>query len=337
MRQTRRISGMMLALCLLLLPCCSVLAAEEEYTYTVRFFSGAQGTIDGKEMIVKKKLHYGERVTFSQRQVALHDGSKYYVKGIRESGKDNNTAVSTSSFPVEGDMDYVVVYGLLGNSVAYTVNYVDAAGNTLAPSETYYGNVGDEPVVAFLYIEGYQPQAYNLTGTLKENAADNVFNFVYTPAATPAPPQQPAAPGTATIAPPAATAAPGTPGTQPGTTAPAGEAGEAAEGEEGGAGEGEAAEEGTQEGGNEGAEAEGEAENAGPQELERIDDEEAPLANTDLGMGNNAVDAKDFARRLADFPLAAKAGICAAVLLAVGAAAWFLLFRKKKPAEADSE
>ena len=335
MRQIRRTAAAALALCLLLLPCMTVLGAEEEYTYTVRFFSGAQGTIDGKEMVSHKKLHYGERVTFSQRQVALHDGSKYYVKGIRESGKDNNTAVSTSSFPVEGDMDYVVVYGLLGNAVAYTVNYVDAAGNTLAPSETYYGNVGDEPVVAFLYIEGYQPQAYNLTGTLKENAADNVFNFVYTPVTTPAPAPaspSPAAPGTATIAPPAATAAPGAPGTQPGTAAPADEAGEAAE--EGG-GEGEAAAE--EEGGNEGAETEEGAENAGPQELERIDDEEAPLANTDLGLGNTAVDAKDFARRLADFPLAAKAGICAAVLLAVGAAAWFLCLRKKKPAEAGSE
>jgi hypothetical protein len=52
-------------------------------------------------------------------------------------------------------------------------------------------------------------------------------------------------------------------------------------------------------------------------------------------MGNTAVDTKDFAKRLADFPLAAKIGICSAVLLAVGAAAWFLLIRKKKKVEIE--
>ena len=59
MRQIRRTAAAALALCLLLLPCMTVLGAEEEYTYTVRFFSGAQGTIDGKEMVSHKKLHYG--------------------------------------------------------------------------------------------------------------------------------------------------------------------------------------------------------------------------------------------------------------------------------------
>ena len=182
MKYWKRISGFLLAFCLIFLQISPVLASggTNGYTYKVRLFSGAQGTIDGKEVVVKKNLQYGDRVSFSQRQVELKDNSKYYIKGFRESGKDNNTAVSTASFPVTGDMDYVVVYGLLGNAVAYTVNYVDTNGNSLAPSETYYGNVGDEPVLAYLYIEGYQPQAYNLTGTLKENAADNVFNFVYT-------------------------------------------------------------------------------------------------------------------------------------------------------------
>ena len=331
MKYWKRISGFLLAFCLIFLQISPVLASggTNGYTYKVRLFSGAQGTIDGKEVVVKKNLQYGDRVSFSQRQVELKDNSKYYIKGFRESGKDNNTAVSTASFPVTGDMDYVVVYGLLGNAVAYTVNYVDTNGNSLAPSETYYGNVGDEPVLAYLYIEGYQPQAYNLTGTLKENAADNVFNFVYTSTAAPGtpPPTGPAA----TIAPPVRPAVPAATGTaQP---AAPGDAGADAEtGEEGGDAENEAA---AEEGGNEGAEAEGEGENAGPQELERIDDEEAPLANTDLGMGNTAVDTKDFAKRLADFPLAAKIGICSAVLLAVGAAAWFLLIRKKKKVEIE--
>ena len=64
---------------------------------------------------------------------------------------------------------------------SYTVNYVDENGNELAPSRTYYGNVGDKPVVAYLYMDGYMPQALTLTQTLSANQADNVFTFEYSP------------------------------------------------------------------------------------------------------------------------------------------------------------
>ena len=43
-------------------------------------------------------------------------------------------------------------------------------------------------MVAYHYIEGYQPQAYNLTKTLSKNEAENVFTFVYEPV-----PQEPQA------------------------------------------------------------------------------------------------------------------------------------------------
>lgn len=36
-------------------------------------------------------------------------------------------------------------------------------------------------MVAYHYIEGYQPQAYNLIKTLSKNEAENVFTFVYEP------------------------------------------------------------------------------------------------------------------------------------------------------------
>lgn len=36
-------------------------------------------------------------------------------------------------------------------------------------------------MAAFAYIEGYEPQAYNLTRTLSVNEAENVFTFVYSP------------------------------------------------------------------------------------------------------------------------------------------------------------
>ncbi len=144
----------------------------------MRIFAGAQGTIDGQEVVTYTGLNYGDRVTFDIGRVVLEDDSKYYVRGIRESGLDNDTAAAPS-IRVTGDLDYVVAYGIPGSTVAYTVNYEDAAGGALHPSATYYGNVGDKPVVAFQYIEGYQPQAYNLTKTLSANAADNVFTFVY--------------------------------------------------------------------------------------------------------------------------------------------------------------
>lgn len=94
---------------------------------------------------------------------------------------NSESQVGTPSFEVTGDQDYVVAYGIRGNLVEYTVNYQDTDGNTLRESETYRGNVGDYMVVAYLYIEGYQPQAYNLGRTLSENAAQNIFTFVYTP------------------------------------------------------------------------------------------------------------------------------------------------------------
>ncbi|MCI8465712.1 MAG: hypothetical protein HFI63_07630 [Lachnospiraceae bacterium] len=181
MKRGRQLFCIVLSLYLLCFSVVGSLAAdakESAYTYTVRFFSGQQGTIDGQEMVVLENLHYGDQITFNRNSVSLYNGSKYYFKGIRRSGEDNNT-VGTLTFTVTEDQDYVVAYGILGNSAAYTVNYVDEAGNSLAPSETYYGNVGDKPVVAYLYIDGYRPQAYNLTRTLSANAADNEFTFVY--------------------------------------------------------------------------------------------------------------------------------------------------------------
>ena len=44
-----------------------------------------------------------------------------------------------------------------------------------------HGNPGDYPVVAYQYIEGYIPQAYNLEGLRLEEGKDNSFTFVYRP------------------------------------------------------------------------------------------------------------------------------------------------------------
>ena len=173
------------------------------YTYTVSFSAGGQGSINGGvqvrkasgneasvsvsakgDKIIVTGLEYGDVISCdAQGSVALNENSKYYVKGIRLSGRDNNT-VAQSAFLVSGDQDYVVAYGIPGELAEYTVNYVDTDGNKLAESRTYYGNVGDKPVIAYLYIDGYIPDSYNQTGKLSSNASENVFNFVYSRAAS---------------------------------------------------------------------------------------------------------------------------------------------------------
>ncbi len=203
MRRISRIFAGILSLCLMVSLCgADVCAAERQcYTYQVTFYTGNHGTFTGAghvnvdngktgsdyqistrgDAIVVSGLMPGDRVNFDAAMdgaVSLGENSKYYVKGIRLSGRDNDT-VGMSSFEVKGDQEYVVAYGIRGDMTSYVVNYEDTRGNTLAPSRTYYGNVGDRPVIAFLYMEGYEPQAYNLTKTLSANAAENVLTFTY--------------------------------------------------------------------------------------------------------------------------------------------------------------
>ena len=175
-------------------------AAAENYTYTVTFYAGNQGSfadlsglrVAGKEnpqisieedRVLITGLTQGDEVTFDVNQggISLQEDSKYYIQGLRLSGRDNDEQMAASSFRVTEDQDYVVAYGIRGDMTSYTVNYVDENGNELAPSRTYYGNVGDKPVVAYLYMDGYMPQALTLTQTLSANQADNVFTFEYSP------------------------------------------------------------------------------------------------------------------------------------------------------------
>ena len=292
----------------------------EEYTYQVTFYSGNQGTFNGTEglsvdnhssgseytveengdEITVSGLKQGDIVSFDVQAgaVQMSDDSKYYLRGIRQSGRDNDT-VQTSAFRVDGDAEYVLAYGIRGNQTGYTVNYQDAQGNELAPSRTYYGNVGDKPVVAYLYIEDYNPQTLALTRTLSENEAENVFTFVYTPVPTevitepgdtitntttvtetvPGTTDEGTAAGTGT-------AGTGTAGTGTGTAGTAGEgagaAGTAGEGT-GAAGEGTGAA-GTDETGTAGTDgtAAGETDAAADEGTTDIQDEEVPQDNQDL-------------------------------------------------------
>lgn len=171
----------------------------KDYTYTVTIYAGNQGTIKnasgisvasknpsgvhistGKNKIVITGLSYGDNISCNaQRTVAMDSDSRYYVMGIRLSGRDNNTIAKNAAFTVAESQDYVIAYGILGEMTEYTVNYVDEQGNKLAESQTYMGNVGDEPVLAYLYVDGYVPVERNITKQLVADASQNVFEFVY--------------------------------------------------------------------------------------------------------------------------------------------------------------
>ncbi len=203
-------------------------AKRAPYTYTVAFYAGNRGafqsaaglTVEGgkgkidvtAEKITVSGLSAGDVVSFNTQAGAfsLMDSGKYYVRGLRESGRDNGT-VAASAFRVDGDADYVAAYGIKGDTVAYTVNYEDANGNALAESNTYYGNIGDKPVVAYAYIPDYTPDVLAQTKTLSANAAENVFTFIYTPNAEL---------GASEEEPPAGTE-PGAPGSAPSVNGPA--------------------------------------------------------------------------------------------------------------------
>ena len=155
-------------------------ASAADYTFTVRIYAGNRGSINGSSVLVFDNLHYGDPVSFSLSSVGVND-ARYYAQGIRRSGRDNDSALQPTTFFVTEDVDYVVAYGIEGNLVPYVVNYQTLDGVVLAEPQTYYGNVGEKPVIAFLYIDGFVPQAYNITKTLSANAAENVFTFFYSP------------------------------------------------------------------------------------------------------------------------------------------------------------
>ena len=236
-RRRRAFSLMTMAMLLaaLLLGVVSVQASEtdelkETPTYTVRVYAGNMGTIDGGDL--KTIPDVADNTTAPgfdvKKAVDVKDG-RYYAKGIRLSGADNSTYFNPANgiTSVRHDTDYVVAYGMEGTSVEYTVNYVDTNGTPRAGSDTFYGNVGDVPVVAYKHIEGYYPNTRNITDSrgLSEDPTQNIFTFVYQPVPTPAPTVTTTT-TTTTVVEPAAGTGTGTAGTGTGTgTGTAGQTG----------------------------------------------------------------------------------------------------------------
>lgn len=245
--------------------------------------------------------------------VRLENGSRYYVKGLRKSGRDGSDPLdATLPNTIDGDLDYVVAYGIQGDMTDYVVRYHDGAGRELRGPRRYTGNVGDRVVVPYLDIPGYQPQAYRLAKTLEKNEAENVLTFTYTPVT---------AGGTGgggggttvietvetvTIPGGAAPAAPG--GAPGGAVAPGGPGG----GEE---------------------IPEEEVPQAGPEELIDLDEEEVPLA---AGEERNSEEPKDSESGKGTFYALAAVAVVGAGALA-GILVWLWRRKRKKKAGGKKE
>lgn len=256
----------------------------EGYDYRITLHAGNMGELNGtKGGSETVSVQYGDTVVFDLSNVKVTD-DRYYIRGVKRSGRDNNEVAA--AFTATEDADYVVAYGIKGNMVAYTVKYQDASGRQLAPDSTFYGNVGDKPIVAYKYIANYVPRALALTKTLTENEADNVFIFVYNSGN----------PGTITI--------PGGDTTNvvtvvvPGVTTVTGN-GNGGAGAAGGAG-------GQNAGDNAGDAEDGNGDVTTPDNLVDLDEDQAPAANIDLNGTTSRA-----------FPLAAACGIAAGAIAAL--------------------
>lgn len=183
---------LLLALCMGL-PA-AAFAAPDDTTYTIRLYGGNRGTVNGQDMVEWTGVHYGDTVDLGQANITVTDG-KYYAKGARPAGLDNVKDVVyvadvdangklSGTVTVTEDADYVIAYGVLADRVEYTVRYVDAAGNELAASQKFMGDIGDTPTTAAPYFENYVPNAYTATLALTGDPDQNVITFTYARLAT---------------------------------------------------------------------------------------------------------------------------------------------------------
>lgn len=160
-------------------------SSKEAYNYKVFVYAGNIGTFKGVKEWSTEYENGGDVVTFSVNDVEIDEDlqDKYVVRGFKLAGHDNDeTSYSPQiTFNGGGDVSYVVSYRIPGDMVSYQVHYVAEDGSVLHDPDTFYGMVGDKPVISFRYIEGYLPNAYNLAKTLTlTRDGDNDFTFTYT-------------------------------------------------------------------------------------------------------------------------------------------------------------
>ena len=155
------------------------------YKYTITVYSGNHGHFTDGSKVKKVTVDAGTKVNLGDAEYKVElnknkEDQQYYIRGFRETGHDNDEEkIVKPSFNADEDASYEVAYGMKGGMVKYTVMYVNEKGKELQASDEYYGMVGDKPIVSYHYIDGYQPNAYNLKKTLVADENQNVFAFSY--------------------------------------------------------------------------------------------------------------------------------------------------------------
>ena len=192
MKAMKRVLPLLLLLTLLASLCTGIGAYAENYTYTVRVYPGVNGTISGQTLFTR--LNYGDSISFDTSSVSLNAAAsgKYYIMGLRESGKDNyssscylkNGAGVVALPPVTKDQDFVVAYGIEGAQVSLTISCVNGNTGAVLTTETYYGNAGESVLIKAPYVDGYNPERNFLHATLGQTTAGTVR---YYPITTPTP------------------------------------------------------------------------------------------------------------------------------------------------------
>ena len=181
----RRLFALILSLLVIAAPLYTAKAVETPYTYKVTVYAGNQGSFSGaspSEYVIQN-IGYDKAVIldWNDMGLSLKDSGKYYVRGFKLAGHDNDELLAAGSFQVTEDTALVISYGIRDDGmVNYTVRFLEEGTNKeLASEKTYVGRVGDKPIVSHMFIENYLPNALNITGTLTSNEADNVFTFRY--------------------------------------------------------------------------------------------------------------------------------------------------------------
>lgn len=173
MKRRNSFTFILSALILVSVTCFAIPVWADDYTYRVTISGGNQG--EGSETV---QVKYGDTITIDPGIIKIKN-DKYYLKGFHVAGQESPVVQAGDIPAIHEDLDLVATYGIRQSMVKYTVRYVDQNEQELINAKTFYGNVGDKPVLAFTMIEGYKPDAYALTKTLSENEAENQFVFSY--------------------------------------------------------------------------------------------------------------------------------------------------------------
>lgn len=159
-------------------------------TYTVAISGGNIGQASPSASTVEAGSSFSTEVVVT----IPSENSKYYVKGLRSTSVNNayvdefkvkpsqvtdngngNYSMMLNIDRVTQNTDYVVAYGIKGEMVDYTVQYM--YGDTMLGSQTFTAQRGDTPAPVAKYFEGYIPDANQKSLTLDKN--DMVITFTY--------------------------------------------------------------------------------------------------------------------------------------------------------------